>query len=58
MDNECSSDLKETMKKYDIYFQLAPTHMHRRNAAERLIRTWKNHFIYVFSTTDPDFPIR
>ena len=32
--------------------------MHRKNAAERLIRTWKNHFISVFSTTDPDLPIR
>ena len=33
MDNECSSDLKEAMKKYGIDFQLAPPHMHRKNAA-------------------------
>ena len=26
MDNKCSSDFKEAMKKYEIYFQLAPPH--------------------------------
>ena len=58
MDNECSNDLKEAMKKYNIYFQLAPPHVHRLNAAEQSIRTFQNCFIYVFSTTDPYFPIR
>ena len=43
---------------YEIDLQLAPPHMHRRNAAERTIRTCKNHFIAGFSTTDPDLPIR
>ena len=33
MDNKCYIDLKESMKKYGIDFQLAPPHMHRRNAA-------------------------
>ena len=45
------------MEKYEIYFQLDPPHMHRQNAAEREIRTRKNHSIYRFSTTYPDFPI-
>ena len=31
--------------------------MHRQNAAERAIRTCKNHFISGFSTTDQYFPI-
>ena len=39
MENECSSKLKEAMKKYTIYFQLDPRHMHRRNAAEWAIIT-------------------
>ena len=39
MDNECSSYLKEDIKKYDTDFQLAPPQMHRRNTAERAIRT-------------------
>ena len=58
MDNECSSDLKEAMKKYTIDSQLAPPHMHRRNAAERSIITFQNHFISGFSTTDPYLTIR
>ena len=48
IDNKCSSDSKEAMKKYEIYFQLAPPHMYRRNAAEQAIRTYKNHFIAGF----------
>ena len=31
--------------------------MHRQNAAERAIKTYKNHFISRYSTTDPDLPI-
>ena len=58
MDNECPSDLKEAMKQYRIDFQLDPPQMHRRNAAERAIRTYKNHLIYGLLTTDPNFPIR
>ena len=40
-----------------VDFQLAPPHMHRRNAAERAIRTFKNHFIAILCGTDPNFPI-
>ena len=31
--------------------------MHRRNAAERSIRTFKSHFLSTLATCDPDFPI-
>ena len=31
--------------------------MHRRNAAERAIRTFKNHFIAILCGTDPAFPM-
>ena len=57
MDNKCSSDLREAMTNYEIDFQLAPPHMNRKNAAERAIRTCKNHFISEFSTKDIYFPI-
>ena len=57
MDNECSIDLKEAMKKYAIDFQLAPPHMCRQNEVERTITTCNNNFISGFSTTDLDFPI-
>ena len=57
MDNECSSDLKEDMKKYTIDFQLSPPRMYQQNAAERAIRTYKNNFISGLSTTDIDLTI-
>ena len=33
LENDCSGDLKEAMKKYEIDFQLAPQHIYRQNAA-------------------------
>ena len=57
MDNDCYIDLKEAMKNYEIDFQLAPPHMHRRNAVEQEIISFNNHFISGLSTTDPYFPI-
>jgi len=41
-----------------VDFQLTPAGMHRRNAAERAIRTFKNHFIAILWSTDPEFPLR
>ena len=57
LDNEASSILKKFMTQEDIDFQLVPPGMHRRNAAEQAIRTWKNHFITGLCTTDPNFPL-
>ena len=34
-----------------------PPYIHRRNAAERAIRTFKDHFISILCGTDPLFPI-
>eukprot|EP00957_Ditylum_brightwellii_P114896 8761864-Ditylum_brightwellii.AAC.1 len=41
-------------KKLDV--QLAPPHMHRRNAAKRAIQTFNDHFIAGLALTDPQFP--
>ena len=57
LDNEASKLLKAEMYKRDIDFQLAPPEIHRRNAAERAIRTFKNHFIAGLTSTDPAFPL-
>ena len=57
LDDEVSRELKEFMEEKDVDFQLTPTHSHRRNAAERAIRTFKNHFIAILCGTDPDFPL-
>ena len=57
MDNEVSEDLKKYFEDSDIQFQLVPPHMHRINAAERYVRTFKNHFIAVLCTVEPLFPL-
>ncbi len=57
LDNECDVSLKEFMVDANITFQLTPPHVHRRNAAERAIRTFQNHFIAGLCSTDHNFPI-
>eukprot|EP00978_Attheya_sp_CCMP212_P006676 scaffold15489_cov53-Attheya_sp.AAC.4 len=57
LDNEASAILQQFMTEQDIDFQLAPPHLHRRNAAERSIRTFKNHFIAGLCSTNPSFPL-
>ena len=57
MDNEASGALKAAILKNKLTYQLTPPHMHRINAAERAIRTFKNHFIAGLATIDPQFPI-
>ena len=57
LDNEASESLKHFNTHHNITFQLVPPHMHRRNAAERTIRTWKNHFVAGLCSTDTNFPM-
>ena len=57
LDNEASTQLKNFLSDNQIDFQLVPPHAHRRNAAERAIRVFKNHFIAGLSSTDPSFPL-
>jgi hypothetical protein len=55
LDNEASQLLQTEMAEQQIDFQLTPAHMHRRIAAERDIRSFKNHFIAGLCSTDTDF---
>jgi hypothetical protein len=57
LDNECSQDLKNAFLANKIAFQCVPPHVHRVNAAERAIRTFKNHFIASLCTVDTTFPM-
>ncbi len=57
LDNEASSALQQFLQSQGIDYQLAPPHLHRRNAAERAIRTFKNHFIAGLCSTDRDYPL-
>jgi hypothetical protein len=45
LDNEASAALKNLFTVHDIAYQLVPPHCRRRNAAERAIRTFKEHFV-------------
>ena len=57
LDNEVSQKLLDFLQKEGLTVQLAPAGCHRRNAAERAIRTFKNHFIIGLCTTDDNFPL-
>jgi hypothetical protein len=57
LDNECSTILKTYLTDEAIDYQLVPPGVHRRNAAERAIRTFQNHFIAGLCSVDKDFPI-
>ena len=58
LDNEISQEFKQALKKKDIQFQLVPPHIHRANAAERAIQTFKDHFLAGLSSCNPQFPLR
>ena len=55
---EASPSFQRELKSKDIDFQLAPPGMHRRNTAEHLIRTFKDHFIRGIFSSDPDFSMQ
>ena len=57
LDNECSNALKQFLNAEDVAYQLTPAGMHRRNIAERAIRTGKNHLIAGLCTVHSDFPV-
>jgi hypothetical protein len=57
LDNEASTALKNYFTAQNIDYQLVPPHFHRRNAAERAIRTFKEHFVAGLSSVDPSFPM-
>jgi hypothetical protein len=57
LDNEVSAELKvEIIKNCTI--QLVPPDNHRRNLAERVIQTFKNHFKAILAGVDDSFPMR
>jgi hypothetical protein len=57
LDNEASALLRDFLAAEQIDYQLVPPHLHRRNSAERAIRTFKNHFVSILCGTDPNFPL-
>ena len=57
LDNEASAEYKTLMtEKWKVNYQLVPPHIHRRHAAERVIHTFKAHFISILAGITDDFP--
>ena len=56
MDNEASAAFQRTIRANGCDLQLVPPHVHRRNAAERAIRTFKDHFLSVLPGTAATYP--
>ena len=57
MDNEVSATFHDLLAEKHIEPEFVPPGMHRRNEAERAIRTAKNHIIATLANTDPAFPM-
>jgi hypothetical protein len=57
LDNEASAALNNFFTANDVDYQLVPPHCHVVNAAERAIRTFKEHFVAGISLLDPTFPL-
>jgi hypothetical protein len=49
--------LKDYFVQEGIEYQLVPPHDHRANAAERAVRTSKNHLAATWAGTNDDFPM-
>jgi hypothetical protein len=49
--------LKHFFTANGVEYQLVPPHCHRRNAAERAIRTFKEQFVAGLASVDPTFPL-
>lgn len=56
LDNEISNEFMAAVKATGLKTELCPPGNHRANAAERYVRTVKDHFIAILAAVDPDFP--
>jgi hypothetical protein len=57
LDNEFSQELRDSFAEQNMSFQRVSPKEHRTNAAERAIRTFKNHFVSTLCTVDSNFPM-
>ena len=58
MDNECCKAVQTYIEEEYAHIQLVEPYIHRVNAAEQAIQTFKNHFISGLCTVDSYFPIQ
>eukprot|EP00804_Cyclotella_cryptica_P001915 CCRYP_007354-RB/>CCRYP_007354-RB protein AED:0.32 eAED:0.31 QI:82/0/0/1/0/0/5/0/565 len=55
LDNEASLAFRQAITSNGSTYQLVPPHVHRCNAGERTICTFKDHFLAVLAGTAPSF---
>ena len=58
LDTECPGGLKQFLRNSSVKFQVVPLHLHRTNATECAIQTYKDHLVAGLSICDPNFPLR
>jgi len=58
MDNECSEAVEAHIRSHNMDIHLVPPHNCHVNAAERVIATFKEHFISALATVDKDCPLQ
>jgi hypothetical protein len=59
MDNETSADLNTFLRDIaKVTVEFVPPNNKRTNTAERIIRSWRNHFISGLHTVDSRFPMQ
>eukprot|EP00956_Cyclotella_meneghiniana_P011678 scaffold16433_cov32-Cyclotella_meneghiniana.AAC.4 len=56
--NEAPEKFKQAIRENNCRVELTPADMHRQNAAERAIQTFKSHFKSVLAGVSDNFPIR
>ena len=56
LDNEASAAFRKAITDNGCKYQLVPPHVHRRNRAERAIRTFKDHFLAILAGVAPTYP--
>ena len=55
LDNEISKEMVQLFEQHNLNYQLAAPGDHKLMSAKRSIQTFKNHFIAVRSSMDPNF---
>jgi hypothetical protein len=57
LDNESSAAIKTIFTEKNVEYQLVPPHCRAHNAAERAIKTFKEHFVSGLASVGHDFPL-
>ena len=57
LDNESPRLYKDAIEQSKFSYQLVPSNNHRRNAAERAIRTFKEHFLRIIARFHKKLPM-